>query len=187
MLADGGKAKYPTNKAGAQYGTGYCDAQCPQGIKFIQGQANSQGWSNYAGFYGSCCAEFDVWEANNYANAFTAHPCSNAGNYKCSGSSCNTACDKSGCDINPYRNGNKKFYGPSTSATTFKLDTTKPFSVVTQFVTNNGLDTGNLTQINRFYVQSGKKIPFPNTNITGLGNFSSMTDANCASQKSVFG
>jgi cellulose 1,4-beta-cellobiosidase len=29
MEADGGKAKFPQNKAGAAYGTGYCDAQCP--------------------------------------------------------------------------------------------------------------------------------------------------------------
>jgi cellulase len=28
MEADGGKATTPLNKAGAQYGTGYCDAQC---------------------------------------------------------------------------------------------------------------------------------------------------------------
>ncbi|KAG6853028.1 hypothetical protein C0991_007399 [Blastosporella zonata] len=39
MDADGGMAKYPTNKAGAKYGTGYCDSQCPQDIKFIAGQA----------------------------------------------------------------------------------------------------------------------------------------------------
>ena len=26
MEADGGKAKHPTNEAGAKYGTGYCDA-----------------------------------------------------------------------------------------------------------------------------------------------------------------
>jgi cellulose 1,4-beta-cellobiosidase len=31
MAADGGKSS--TNKAGAKYGTGYCDAQCPQDIK----------------------------------------------------------------------------------------------------------------------------------------------------------
>jgi len=37
MDADGGLSKYPTNLAGAQYGTGYCDAQCPQDIKFING------------------------------------------------------------------------------------------------------------------------------------------------------
>ena len=27
MDADGGMAKYPANKAGAKYGTGYCDSQ----------------------------------------------------------------------------------------------------------------------------------------------------------------
>ena len=37
MDADGGMSKYPTNLAGAKYGTGYCDAQCPQDIKFING------------------------------------------------------------------------------------------------------------------------------------------------------
>jgi len=38
MDADGGLAKYPTNKAGAPYGTGYCDAQCPRDLKFIAGK-----------------------------------------------------------------------------------------------------------------------------------------------------
>lgn len=37
MDADGGMSKYPNNKAGAQYGTGYCDSQCPQDLKFING------------------------------------------------------------------------------------------------------------------------------------------------------
>lgn len=37
MDADGGLSKYPTNKAGAQYGTGYCDSQCPRDLKFING------------------------------------------------------------------------------------------------------------------------------------------------------
>ena len=37
MDADGGLARWPGNKAGAKYGTGYCDAQCPQDIKFIDG------------------------------------------------------------------------------------------------------------------------------------------------------
>lgn len=38
MDADGGLSKFPTNKAGAQYGTGYCDAQCPRDLQFINGQ-----------------------------------------------------------------------------------------------------------------------------------------------------
>jgi len=33
MPADGGMSKYPANKAGAKYGTGYCDSQCPRDIK----------------------------------------------------------------------------------------------------------------------------------------------------------
>ncbi|KAK5116026.1 hypothetical protein LTR62_000482 [Meristemomyces frigidus] len=45
MDADGGEAKYPGNKAGAKYGTGYCDSQCPRDIKFIGGKANSAGWT----------------------------------------------------------------------------------------------------------------------------------------------
>jgi cellulose 1,4-beta-cellobiosidase len=38
MEADGGLAKHTTNKAGAKYGTGYCDSQCPHDIKFINGE-----------------------------------------------------------------------------------------------------------------------------------------------------
>lgn len=38
MDEDGGMSKYPTNKAGAKYGTGYCDAQCPRDLKFINGR-----------------------------------------------------------------------------------------------------------------------------------------------------
>ena len=38
MDADGGMAKYSSNKAGAKYGTGYCDSQCPHDIKFINGE-----------------------------------------------------------------------------------------------------------------------------------------------------
>ncbi|KAG8940515.1 Exoglucanase 1 [Tulasnella sp. 419] len=38
MDADGGMAKNPNNKAGAKYGTGYCDAQCPHDLKFINGE-----------------------------------------------------------------------------------------------------------------------------------------------------
>lgn len=40
MDADGGKAKYPPNQAGANYGTGYCDAKCPH-IKWINGEVGT--------------------------------------------------------------------------------------------------------------------------------------------------
>ena len=45
MDEDGGVSKYPNNKAGAKYGTGYCDAQCPHDIKFINGEANIKNWT----------------------------------------------------------------------------------------------------------------------------------------------
>ena len=40
MSADGGLSAYPTNKAGAEYGTGYCDSQCPRDLKFINGRVS---------------------------------------------------------------------------------------------------------------------------------------------------
>jgi len=67
MEEDGGM-RYSGNKAGSKFGTGYCDAQCPHDIKWINGEANF-------GTYGSCCSEMDIWEANQFANAYTPHPC----------------------------------------------------------------------------------------------------------------
>jgi len=43
MQENGGK-DIGNNKAGAKYGTGYCDAQCPHDIKFIDGEANLKDW-----------------------------------------------------------------------------------------------------------------------------------------------
>jgi len=40
MEEDGGMASYSTNKAGAKYGTGYCDAQCARDLKFVGGKVN---------------------------------------------------------------------------------------------------------------------------------------------------
>ena len=50
--------------------------------------------------------------------------------------------------------GVKDFYG-----TGMTVDTTKPVTVVTQFITDDGTDTGTLKSIRRFYVQGGKVIP----------------------------
>ncbi|KAH9184791.1 hypothetical protein AeNC1_013234, partial [Aphanomyces euteiches] len=82
MDKDGGKSKFLTNKAGAAYGTGYCDAQCPHDIKFICGEANVKNWvpskgdpNGGTGQYGSCCAEMDIWESNSFGQAYTSHPC----------------------------------------------------------------------------------------------------------------
>lgn len=43
MAADGGKSS--TNTAGAKYGTGYCDSQCPRDIKFIDGEVSIEKFS----------------------------------------------------------------------------------------------------------------------------------------------
>jgi len=197
MDADGGLSKYPTNKAGAKYGTGYCDSQCPQDIKFIDGEANVIGWNSSAtdansggGKYGSCCSEMDIWEANSISNAYTFHPCAVDGPYRCAGTKCGGGgeryagvCDKDGCDINPYRVGNRDFYGPGSG---FTINSNKKMTVVTQFITADGTDTGKLTEIRRKWVQDGVVIDNKEVNIPGLeGN--SITDSYCAAQKSIFG
>lgn len=175
MSADGGKSA--TNTAGSAYGTGYCDAQCPGDVKFIDGEANPEA-------QGSCCAEMDLWEANNQATAFTAHPCAVDKPYKCKGDECKTICDKPGCDFNSYRLGARSFYGPGQE---FAVNTLKPFTIVTQFITADGTDSGDLTEIRRFYVQDGKKIENSKATINGLGNHSSLTDASCTLDKQIFG
>ena len=42
MDQDGGMARFTGNKAGSKYGTGYCDTQCPQDIKFINGEVRTR-------------------------------------------------------------------------------------------------------------------------------------------------
>jgi len=84
MAADGGKSTQPNNAAGAAYGTGYCDSQCPKDIKFIAGKANIANWTETGantgkGSTGACCSEMDIWEANSISAAYTPHPCSPIG------------------------------------------------------------------------------------------------------------
>ncbi|KAF8594050.1 concanavalin A-like lectin/glucanase, partial [Ceratobasidium sp. AG-I] len=112
MDADGGKSKHASNKAGAKYGTGYCDAQCPRDIKFINGEANVKGWTGSTtdvnsgkGDYGSCCNEMDIWEANSISTAYTPHPCTVTGPARCTGTQCSEYCDQPGCDFNSFRMG----------------------------------------------------------------------------------
>ena len=109
MDEDGGMSRFEGNKAGAKYGTGYCDSQCPQDIKFINGEANVDGWggtdgSSGAGKYGTCCAEMDIWEANLDATAYTPHPCKVTEQTRCDGVDCGSGddrysgqCDKGEC------------------------------------------------------------------------------------------
>ncbi|KAF8904034.1 glycosyl hydrolase family 7-domain-containing protein [Mucidula mucida] len=182
MDKDGGKSKYSTNKAGARYGTGYCDSQCPHDIKFINGQC--RGWSASpndtnagSGTYGSCCDEMDIWEANSISSAYTPHVCTSTGQTRCSGYDCGDGdnryggiCDKDGCDFNSFRQGVKDFYGPGMT-----------------FITADGSANGALSEIRRFYVQNGKVIPNSFSTFTGLTSYNSVTDSYCNAQKSLFG
>ncbi|TCD66503.1 CENP-B protein 1 [Steccherinum ochraceum] len=193
MAADGGMSTQPNNKAGAKFGTGYCDSQCPRDLKFINGQANVEGWSGDSnsansgkGSNGACCNEMDIWEANSMAAAFTPHPCAGDGLQVCTGDACNggTAglCDPSGCDFNSFRMGDETFYGAGLT-----VDTTKPFTVVTQFLTSDNTTTGTLSEIRRLYVQNGQVIQNSKVNIPGIDpTFDSITDDFCTQQKTAF-
>ncbi|KAG6014740.1 hypothetical protein E4U43_006200 [Claviceps pusilla] len=210
MDEDGGMRRFPSNKAGAKFGTGYCDSQCPRDVKFINGMANSRNWipsrtdpNAGTGSLGACCAEMDIWEANNIATAFTPHPCLQPAYHSCSGTRCGGTdsppgtgtryagdCDPDGCDFNSFRQGNTTFYGPGPR---FAVDTTRKISVVTQFLKRRD---GQLGEIKRFYVQNGRVIPNSESMISGgrgrgrgrgrvSGN--SITQRYCSAQKKVFG
>ena len=198
MPADGGKGEYGDDKAGADYGVGYCDAQCPHDVKFINGEANAEGWNPSpadpnagSGKYGSCCMEFDIWEANSISQAFTAHPCT-VDRERCSGGDCGDnetndryggICDKDGCDFATFRHGAKNFYGPGSQ---FDVDTTQKFQVITQFLTADGTDNGEITEIRRKYVQNGKTIETPSVTINGKEH-KGISDDFCEDVKGWFG
>jgi len=197
MPMDGGLSKYPLNKAGAKYGTGYCDSQCAQDIKFINGEANIIDWTpsptdpnSGTGHYGTCCQEMDIWEANSISNAVTAHVCSVFGQTRCEGVACANApgqrylgwCDKDGCDFNPYRLGNSTFYGPRSSF----IDTTQPLTVVTQWITSDGTDAGDLVEIRRIYRQNGRTFQEPMSNVPGVPRGNSIKDPFCSTEKKSF-
>jgi cellulose 1,4-beta-cellobiosidase len=195
MPSDGGMSGHPGNKAGAKYGTGYCDAQCPHDIKFINGEANMLGWKPSpddpnagSGQYGTCCIEMDIWEANSQATAYTPHPCSTTGLVRCNGTQCGDGssrysglCDKDGCDFNSWRMGVHNFFGKGMT-----IDTSKPVTVVTQFFTKDNTSNGDLSEIRRVYLQGGKVIPNSAANFPGLKPYDSVTDQMCTDQKKLF-
>lgn len=101
--------------------------------------------------YQPSCVEMDVWESNSLANALTTHGCNPDG-----------SCDPAGCGFNPYGRGDHTFYGRGSS---YQVDTTQTFTVVTRFVTVDGTDTGDLLEVQRYYVQNGRTIPNPSVNV----------------------
>ncbi|KAF2262148.1 glycoside hydrolase [Lojkania enalia] len=165
MEENGGQSAL--NQGGAAYGTGYCDAQCYV-TPWVNGLGNIKG-------EGICCNELDIWEANKRATQLAPHTCSKPGLYRCTGDECGRSgvCDKNGCGNNPYANGERNYYGAGTG---FKIDTSKPFTVVTQFPAKDGV----LTEIVRKYVQNGKVFENAAVNVTGPTD-----DAYCTRQNAV--
>jgi cellulase len=103
----------------------------------------------------------DIWEANSRSNQIAPHTCGKESLFTCSGTEeCGPKgiCDKYGCGDNPYLHRNDKlYYGPG-----LKVDTTKPFTVVTQFPAKDDV----LQAIVRKYVQNGIVIENASVNIT---------------------
>ncbi len=73
--------------------------------------------------------------------------------------------------------GNTGFYGPGLT-----VDTTKPFTVVTQFLTSDNTSTGTLSEIRRLYVQNNQVIANSKTNVPGMATFDSVTTDFCTAQ-----
>ena len=197
MDEDGGASK-GDNAAGAKYGTGYCDAQCPHDLKYIDGEANLIDWvpsdtdvNAGTGKYGTCCTEMDIWEGNSMSHAYTPHTCSTTGQTRCEGTDCGDIesgeryqglCDKDGCDFAPFRLGDESFFGPGSNYT---VDTTKVMTVVTQFITSDGTADGDLVEIRRKFVQDGVVIDNPTVQV-GDAKYDSVTDDFCADAKQYF-
>ena len=64
--------------------------------------------------------------------------------------------------------GNPNFYGRGDQYT---VNTLKPMTVVTQFITDDGTDEGDLVEIKRFYVQDGNIIHSPKSTILEPAGF----------------
>ncbi len=102
----------------------------------------------------------DIWEASSVATVYTPHVCSKPSSFLCTGAECDRTAAGSGgvrqerCGISTYNLGAQRFYGQGLT-----IDTSKPFTVVTQFLTSDNTTTGTLTEIRRLYVQGGRVIP----------------------------
>ncbi|KAK3296190.1 glycoside hydrolase [Chaetomium fimeti] len=190
MDADGGMARYPTNAAGAEYGTGYCDASCPRSLRFVGGKANFDGWIPSetdpvagAGNMGSCCPQFSVWNSNAHSFAMSSHVCYEDGPHVCQQGNClynepyaergPGRCDATGCSYNPYRMGNKDFYGKGKT-----VDTARKFTVVTQWTED---------KVTQFLIQDNQKFDVPAPTWDGLPQEAGLSRDMCTSQFPVFG
>ncbi|KEY69368.1 hypothetical protein S7711_08126 [Stachybotrys chartarum IBT 7711] len=152
MEADGGMTSYPSNRAGAKYGTGYCDASCPQSSKFNGGRANYDDWTtsetdeaNGRGRYGSCCAEFDVLNSNAYSYSMSAKPCIDLDYHVCE---------------EPYCDYERGFFERSVTCD----------KVVTQF---------DEAKVSQFFMQDGQRIELPTPAVPDFPDDNGLTEDYC--------
>ena len=124
---------------------------------------------------GACCNEMDIWEANARVTSIAPHVCKHSGLYKCTGDECGFLgeCDEWGCSYNPYALGNPDFYGLG-----LRVDTRRPYTVVTQFPAIQG----KMTEIRRLYVQDGRVIQNAAVNLTGRPVQNVMNDDYCTAK-----
>jgi len=81
------------------------------------------------------------------------HACTSPEPEKCSGDECTRKCDSMGCQFDPLALGSLDYFGPGA-----RIDSKEPITVVTQFITDDGTDTGKLSKVRRFYQQHGQTI-----------------------------
>lgn len=78
--------------------------------------------------------------------------------------------------------GNTTFYGLGKT-----VDTAQTITVVTQFITDDGTNTGTLVEIRRFYVQKGVTVQNSFVNVPDMDPIlNSITENYCTQQKTAF-
>ncbi|RLN52506.1 hypothetical protein BBJ29_007288 [Phytophthora kernoviae] len=173
----------PCGSNGALY---FVKMDCQHGLRFINGEAN------FNDTYGSCCTEMDIYESNSMAMVYTTYPCSIDDQQRyLDEKDCGITeethfsgwYDKDGCDFNPFRMGNMAFYGRGKD---FDIDTTRPFTLITQFVTDDNTEAGELLVIRRLYKQDGRVISNSGSTYPTLNSSNSITDTMYNASKAYF-
>ncbi|KAG9042506.1 hypothetical protein FS837_010768 [Tulasnella sp. UAMH 9824] len=180
MDADGGMSKYANNKAGAKYGTGYCDSQCPRDL-------NATPLAGLAPLPTPALATTAPAAARWTSSKPTPSPpptlLTLATSLVRPAARATLAVPQAATAVSATPMGDHDFYGPGKN-----VDTTKKFTVVTQFITSDNTATGTLTEIKRYYIQNGVVIANSSNKISGIStSFNSITGAYCDQQKAAFG
>ena len=125
------------------------------------------------------------------AQMYTTHSCNTEGYFLCQRpDECGDqdryggVCDKDGGAYNPYRLLAREYYGFGSE---FVVDSSQPLTVVTQFITSDGTDSGDLVEIRRLYVQNGNVIQNAQVGYEEIGDYDSSSDAYISDYKAFFG